>query len=209
MAGFQTVLPGVWVLTGKFARVPYRGGWTLCAVAFCSKCGKPGLPQVRGDLTFKKIGGATRCCIGHGHTKRNGGARESREYVVWLAMKNRCLNENAEEYTNYGERGIKVCTEWQGSFARFLADMGPRPPGTSIDRVDVDGNYEPGNCRWATVKEQARNKRNTRRYGAAVSELAERCGLKADQLKKRLSRGWDLDRAMSTPIRAARLGAAS
>jgi hypothetical protein len=75
-------------------------------------------------------------------------------------MIGRCENSNVERYPSYGGRGIKVCERWRGSFKNFLADMGRKPtPKHSIDRIDVDGNYEPGNCRWATNSEQQRNKR--------------------------------------------------
>ncbi len=79
-------------------------------------------------------------------------------------MKTRCMNPNPDDYANYGGRGITVCDRWRDSFEAFLADMGPRPPDKhSIDRIDVNGNYEPNNCRWATWLEQAQNKRPRKR----------------------------------------------
>jgi hypothetical protein len=87
------------------------------------------------------------------------------EYGVWRAMKARCKNPGNANWHNYGGRGIAVCPEWSGKkgFKRFLADMGPRPsPSHSIDRINNDGHYEPGNCRWATSKEQCRNTRFNR-----------------------------------------------
>lgn len=82
-------------------------------------------------------------------------------YNSWLGMRERCSNPNHNRYRYYGGRGIRVCDRWQ-SFAAFLADMGEKPAGTSIDRVDLDGDYEPGNCHWATATEQARNKSNAK-----------------------------------------------
>jgi len=83
-------------------------------------------------------------------------------YRCWASIKNRCYNPNEPGYTEYGGRGIKVCDRWLGKngFWNFIDDMGMRPNGCSIDRVDVNGDYEPGNCRWATPKEQSYNRRN-------------------------------------------------
>ncbi len=83
---------------------------------------------------------------------------ETREYMTWRAMKYRCSNPNDTKYAYYGGRGIRVCKRWM-KFANFLADMGERPPGHSIDRIDGTKGYEPGNCRWVTKTEQNRNRR--------------------------------------------------
>jgi hypothetical protein len=95
----------------------------------------------------------------HGHNKR--GAR-SAAYSRWRNMLSRCENPNVPAYKNYGGRGIKVCEPWH-EFKNFLADMGEPPPGLTLERIDNDGNYEPGNCRWATYKEQRANQRAYRR----------------------------------------------
>jgi hypothetical protein len=98
--------------------------------------------------------------VTHGHTRGPAGtARTSRTYNTWLGMRQRCHDPNAENYPRYGGLGITVCDRWFNSFDAFLADMGERPDGRTLDRVDRTGSYEPGNCRWATAVEQAANRR--------------------------------------------------
>jgi len=90
------------------------------------------------------------------------GLSKTRVYRIWKAMRNRCHYEKYPEWHLYGGRGIKVCDRWRNSFENFVHDMGIPADHLSIDRIDVNGNYEPGNCRWATVLEQAANKRPTK-----------------------------------------------
>jgi hypothetical protein len=139
------------------------------------------------------------------HGESPTGPRPQAEYNTWSHMINRCENSSDEHYPNYGGRGIKVCERWRGSYQAFVADIGRRPsPRHSIDRFDVNGNYEPENCRWATNTEQCRNKRNNRVLEfrgerASVAEWAERMGLKYETLRSRL-RKLPTDKALTRPL---------
>ena len=93
------------------------------------------------------------------HANRTHGMKGSPEYRSWQAMKQRCLNQNNVKFRLYGERGITICEQWLDSFETFFADMGTRPDGTTLDRIDGSKGYYPGNCRWATYSEQNRNRR--------------------------------------------------
>lgn len=128
------------------------------------------------------------------------------DFQVWKGMIARCHNPKSKDFRNYGGRGITVCDRWRESPQAFFDDMGPRPtPRHSIDRFpDNDGNYEPGNCRWATTKEQASNRRSSRHIEhegvtRTLSEWAEHVGLRIDTLHQRLGLGWDFARSIGTP----------
>jgi hypothetical protein len=127
------------------------------------------------------------------------------EYRSWSAMMTRCTNPSHAAYQRYGGRGISVCDDWK-TFERFYGDMGPRPPGCSIERIDNNMGYEPANCRWATRVEQQRNKRSNRIIShdgrsLPVSEWAEIVGLTQYTIHARLGRGWTTEDALTKPLR--------
>ena len=131
-------------------------------------------------------------------------------HATWSGMIQRCKNINSASYANYGGRGVTVCDRWVLSFSDFLTDVGEKPTSMhTLDRIDNNGNYEPGNIRWATRTEQARNKSNNRILefqGEAMccSDWADRIGIDVDVLLDRLNKlKWTVERAITTPIRSA------
>jgi hypothetical protein len=129
----------------------------LCVCA----CGKPeGLLEVVGQSLRRRA--TLSCgCLHLESITTHGGTKQGAEhplYTTWTDMHQRCRNPNAPDYKNYGGRGITICARWY-DFAAFAADMGERPAGHTLDRRNVNGNYEPSNCRWATSAQQAANKR--------------------------------------------------
>lgn len=121
-------------------------------------------------------------------------------YSVWQGMRRRCLTPTYKQWSDYGGRGISICPEWD-SFHQFVADMGERPQGTSIDRIDNDGPYAPWNCRWATRLEQSRNQRTTKRVeidgkSYLVCELANKYGLKHETIEDRANKGMSFEQTV-------------
>ncbi len=153
--------------------------------------------------------GATRSCgCLHSETaaakNTKHGKSHTPEYLTWKSMRERCGNPNVLNYHRWGGRGIRVCPEWD-DFDLFLAHVGPRPSSKhSLDRINNDGNYEPGNVRWATAAEQARNRRNTQLFtinGTTrhLSGWAESVGISIQCLMHRMKIGLSLEDALHRP----------
>lgn len=142
----------------------------------------------------------------HGHGREGG---KSQVYIAWINMRQRCYNKNKKDYSYYGGRGIRVEDSWH-VFKNFLADMGEPLPGQTLDRIDPNGNYCADNCRWATRKEQTRNRRDTVRFeykgeNLPVSEWAEKLSLTYGGMYNRIrTRSWDPDRVVNQKRRRAR-----
>lgn len=178
-----------------------RGGVRYLWTCRCD-CG--GVVDVAGDKLRSKAR-PTRSCgcltveatrerrLTHGHTV---GGTMTAEYRAWWNMISRCAAPENSRFADYGGRGITICDEWRNSFECFLADMGHRPSRRhSIDRIDVNGNYKPDNCRWATPREQSENKRSTRLVilngeEMTVTEASRRTGIGVGTLSRRISGGW-------------------
>jgi len=125
-------------------------------------------------------------------------------YQRWSGMKARCYNTRNPKYKNYGGRGIQVCDRWL-SFAKFFKDMGDIPEGMTLDRVDVNGNYEPSNCRWATPKTQSNNKTNNRTVTIkgvprTLAEWDNEMGYAKGRVSNRIGMGWDEIDAVLRPL---------
>lgn len=140
-----------------------------------------------------------------GHTIH--GLSRSKLYGVWRSMKYRCNNPNSPAYRHYGGRGIQVCEDWNNSFGSFCewAHMSGYQEGLSIDRIDVDGDYNPDNCRWATVKMQTNNQRNNHliEYDGeihTISEWADITGIRKSVLYSRIKNGWEVKDALTKPV---------
>jgi hypothetical protein len=139
------------------------------------------------------------------HGLFSGGGRKTKTYRIWAAMGERCHRQNHPHYNDYGGRGITVCDRWD-SFKNFLSDMGEAPPGLTIDRIANNGNYEPGNCRWATTKEQNNNRRDNvvveyQGQALAIPQWAEQTGINVHVIEARLRRlKWSVSEALTRPV---------
>lgn len=186
-------------------KVPNRKATAATWLCRCD-CGNEKIitgPNLRRGAT-KSCGCLRRDMMRAARTTHGGSY--SPTYNAWSRMKGRCHNPNSDDFPDYGGRGITVCERWRDNYKAFLADMGQCPPEMSIDRINNDGNYEPSNCRWATATEQANNKRNVPLYEfngqrLSVAEWSRHTGISTSVLSARLSRGWTIKRALTTPAK--------
>lgn len=154
----------------------------------------------------------TAASIGRRPSRQKHGLCKHPLYGTWATMMKRCYNPKQPKWRNYGARGIKVCARWH-DIRHFLddisRDLGPRPRSCSIDRINNDGDYEPGNVRWATAAQQGRNRRGNRYLTAfgrtmPIVDWARELGVHPTTLQRRLRAGWSAERAVSTPSQKTR-----
>ncbi len=176
---------------GRLVAVEYLGKYRYRCACDCGAAHESSTGELRTGKTRscgclrKEVTGAKR---------RTHAKSKSRTYHIWQGMKNRCYNTGREEYQRYGAKGVTVCDRWH-KFENFLADMGECPNGLTLERVNNARGYEPGNCRWATVKEQNNNSsRNVRFAGRTLASWAKELGMTSTAVAYRIKK-------YGTPIR--------
>jgi len=169
----------------------------------CS-CGK----KVNVHSSHLLTGHTQSCGCLHQEIRTKHGLHGGKLYYAWQSMIARCFNPKTKNYHNYGGRGITVCDRWKESIANFIFDMGiPDNKSLTLERINVNGNYEPSNCKWASMKDQQRNKRNNNVIefngeSLCMSEWCEKLGLNKSTLNNRLTvRGWSIEKSLTTPAR--------
>ena len=197
---------GRWTVVGGPERRPYNRSTQLFWLVRCS-CGTERWAPNQLFPRSQSCGCKQRERARQG---RSHGQSKTRLYRVWIGMKSRCQNPQRQEYSNYGGRGITVCSEWAEDFPRFrdwALDAG-YAPGLDLDRVDNDGPYSPENCRWVTRSANLRNTRHNRvvlAWGEEQSLVAwsedQRCVVGYKTLMTRLKLGWAPERALSQPVK--------
>ena len=183
-------------------RDKWRKSYWLCR---CD-CGKE---KIIGGNNLRS--GNTKSCgclaknnaLKHGHTIKGKGTRT---YESWHSMIQRCTNPKDKRYKDYGGRGITVCERWLNSFPNFLEDMGDRPKGHQIDRMNNDKGYHKSNCLWVTPKQNSRNRRSNHLEThngktQCITAWSEEVGIPEYVIRQRLKHGWSIERALTTPVK--------
>ena len=152
-----------------------------------------------------RTGKSRSCGCKKGEHVSKHGMYSTPTYVCWQQAKKRCENVDDKDYKSYGGRGITFCSRWQ-EFENFLADMGVKPSGLTLGRVDNNGPYSPENCEWQTLKQQARNKRNTKHLTIngvtkSLADWSDETGVAQGTIRARLRSGWSHAQAAKTPTR--------
>lgn len=198
----KAIKPGDVIGQWEVLKFSDRGKYKYYWKCRCLSCG------VEKDVNQGNLAhGRSKSCLKCGtRTNLTHGMSNTRVYCCWENMKSRCENERSDDYHNYGGRGIKLCKRW-ADFSLFHADMGDPPTDNhSLDRIDVNGDYEPGNVRWASPAEQARNKRNNRfitydNKTMCVEDWAKEVGFSSGAIiSGRIKMGWSVEDSLTRPV---------
>lgn len=194
------------------------GGWEVVCFAgtingramWTCRCACGNICDIRGSVlsSGKPPRSCAKCrthyALKHGENQRH---KRTVEYGVWSSIRTRCYNPKRPEFKYYGGRGIKMCDRWKESYENFLDDMGRKPsPEHSIDRIDVNGDYDPSNCRWATRNEQLRNRTDNVMITylgktQCSQDWGKELGIKPATIRRRIGLGWDPVSALTEPLR--------
>lgn len=176
-------------------------------VHWICRCDCGGTRSAKGSKLREGMVQSCGCLL---HPKKHGasiaGSELKSTYIVWCSIKDRCFNERSKSYARYGAVGITMCDEWRSSFEAFLAHIGPRlSVHHSIDRIDNNVGYQPGNVRWATIAEQNRNKKSNRWVFVdgkklCTEDAARALGIEGSTIRARLNLGWSAEKAVNTPL---------
>jgi hypothetical protein len=196
----------VGLVVGRLTVVGFAGKGDHSKSLWLCRCACGG-ETVRSTSNLNKGGDQSCGCTSHTGNLRHG-MKDTPEYRTWCAIKRRCNSPSDTSYPRYGALGVRVCEAWENSFEQFFADMGPRPDGTSIDRIDSSKGYSPENCRWATTHEQSRNKKNNvwitiSGETKVMFDWARVFGISPGTVISRMRSGWDPVRAVTTPVRGS------
>ena len=195
---------GRWTVVSFACRKPYSGGFNRYWTCRC-ECGT--VQDVAASTLTSRAPNKSCGCLSRESASirfRTHGMTRTPEHRTWISLRRRCNSPVCPSYSDYGARGIRVCERWD-SFESFLADMGPKPSSKhTIERNDNNGPYSPENCRWATRGEQMRNTRRTRMLThngitMCLTDWAKHLGFNRELLRDRLTDGWSVERALSTP----------
>ena len=182
----------------------YAGKYYTRYWVFKCDCGK----EVESLLPNVKKGNTKSCgCLRKkvsSELHKTHGMTYSKEYYAWVHAKMRCYNKKDKEYKRYGARKIEMCEKWKNSFEKFYKDIGEAPEGTSLDRINNNGNYEPENCHWATPKQQANNRRTShfveyRGEKLTLAQWSRRTGIHQENIRRRIDDyGWSIHKTLTT-----------
>lgn len=195
---------------GRLTVIQHLGVKTRRTHYWRCQCECGNIIETSGDNLKKGNSKSCGCISKECSWNKTHGMAKTTEYAIWNSMKMRCINPNNEAYSNYGGRGIKVCERWANSFENFYQDMGKRPEGMSIDRINVNGNYCPENCRWATIEEQSRNKRDNvyieyKGERKILSDWANDLNMSVAALSNRLNKyGYTIEEAFNIEINGSK-----